>query len=183
MTGSADTFSLIQANGLQPDALAANRSGVLAPQQTRLLRSRRRARGLALIVISLICIAGAGWSFFHGSTEPDEGGRVGAVTVLIIGVVLLGLRFTDFGRSFSRELAAGRVSSVDGFIQIRHSSSNRDSGTQHSYYYNIDGKEFEATEEGAKLIDPQSRYRIYYLPHSNIMMNIETIGRGSSEDL
>jgi len=94
---------------------------------------------------------------------------------LLIGFVLLALRFSDFGRSFATELAEGRVSRIDGLIQIRHSSSNRDSGTQHSYYYNIDGKEFEATEEGAKLIDRKTRYRIYYLPNSSIMLNIESI--------
>jgi len=130
-----------------------------------------------MIAISLLCIAVAGWSLLQGSSESSEGGRVGAATVLIIGVVLMALRFTDFGRTFARELAAGRLSSVDGFIQIRHSSSNRDSGTQHSYYYIIGGKEFEATEQGAKLIDPQSCYRIYYLPNSNIMVNIESIER------
>jgi len=175
MTESAHTLSLIHANGLQPEALAANRSGVLTPEQIRLLRSRRRSRGVALIAISLICIAGGGWSLLHGSSDSGEGGRVGAVTVSIIGVVLLALRFSDFGRSFATELRAGRVSSVDGLIQVRHSSSNRDSGTLHSYFYKIQGKEFEATEDGAKLIDPKSCYRIYYLPNSSIMVNIESI--------
>jgi hypothetical protein len=183
MTESADTLSLVHANRLQPDALAANRSGVLTPEQSRLIRNRRRSRGVALIAISLICIAVAGWSFLQGTSGSSEGGRVGAVTVLIIGAILLVLRFTDFGRSFAVELAAGRVSRVDGFIQVRHSSSNRDSGTQHSYFYNIGGQEFEATEEGAKLIEPQSRYRIYYLPNSNIMVNIESLERGSPGDL
>ena len=97
MTESSDNVSLIHANGLQPDALAANRSGGLTPQQTRLIRSRRRSRGVATIAISLLCIALAGWSFLQGSSESNEGGRVGAATVLIIGVVLLALHLALTG--------------------------------------------------------------------------------------
>jgi hypothetical protein len=176
MTNSAHTLSLIHANGLQADALAANRSGILSDEQIQLIRLRRRSRGIALIVISLICIVGGGWGLIEGGSEPVEGGRFGAITVIVIGVVLMALRFSDFGSSFKKQLAAGRVSSIDGFIQIRHTSSNRDSGTQHSYYYMIDGREFETTEDGAKLIDSQMRYRIYYLPGSSIMLNIDSLG-------
>ena len=75
-----------------------------------------------------------------------------------------------------RKTSAGRVASVDGFIRIRHSSSIRDSGSHDSYYYKIDDVEFETTAEAAKLIDAKSRYRIYYLPGSDIMVNIESIG-------
>ncbi len=112
---------------------------------------------------------------------PAESGRFGAFTVVIAGFGLLALRFSHYGRSYGVELAAGRVASVDGFIRVRHSSSSGESGTYHSYYYTIDGHEFESSEEGAQLLDPQSRYRIYYVPDTDMMVNIEPLGAPSPE--
>lgn len=165
--------SLIEANRLRPDALDANRSGALTDKQARELRSRRRTRGSVMIAIALLCIAVGGWNAL-GPAAAGE--RVGAWTVLIIGAVLLAMRFTAFGRSYAAELAAGRVASVEGSIRVRHHTSNRDSGGgRDAYYYEVAGRAFPTTEQGAALIDPSARYRIYYVPDSDIMVNIEPI--------
>src|SRR5581483_11566672 len=135
----------------------------------------RRRKGVPLIVIGLLCIAIGAWNVLTpGDSTANE--RFGAWTVLIFGGVLLAMRVSDFGRSYAAELASGRVASVDGVIRVRHVTSNRDSGgSRDSYYYEIAGREFATTEEGANLIDPRSWYRIYYLPDSDIVVNIEAI--------
>jgi hypothetical protein len=175
MGGDAETTALIQANNLRTDALDVNRSGLLAPEQARWLRESRFTWRMLLLAIGVGCAALGAWGLLHQESWP--GGRFGAFTLLIAGGAFLLLRFSDSGRSYAAEIASGRVSSVDGFIRIRHSSSsNNQGGTYHSYYYKIDGREFGTTEEGAKLINAQRRYRIYYLPNSDIMLNIEALG-------
>jgi hypothetical protein len=173
MPADPETIALIEANSFRPDALEANRSGVLTTEQARLLRRRRSARGVAMIVIGVGCVVSGGRGILPG--ETPEGGRFGPVTVLIIGAVILALRFSDFGRSYAGEIAAGRVFKAEGFVRVRHSLGGGES-SQHASHYQIEGKEFETTEEGARLINPQARYRIYYLPNSDIMVNIERIG-------
>jgi len=162
---------LIEANGLDPDALQANRAGSLTSAQARCVRSKRRGRGNALIVFAALGIVLGGWHLLSGHEGP-EGDRFGAFMAVLLGGVLLALRFSDFGRSYAAEVAAGRVSSVEGFVRIK--SSSGDSHT--SYWYQIEGREFGTTEEGAKAIDARSRYRIFCVPDSDIMVNIESLG-------
>ena len=175
MSESPHTLALIQANKLQADGLNANRSGLLTSSQIQELRTRRSSTGKVLIGISLLCIGFGGWSLIAGPSESAEGGRLGAATLLIAGIAILALRFSNFGKPLTAELSAGRVSSVDGSIQIRHSTSSGESGVYHSYYYQIEAMEFETNEEGANLIQPAERYRIYYVPGPNIMVNIERL--------
>lgn len=170
----AETVALIKANSLRPDALEANRSGRLTAEQIQHLRSRRFSFRMPLLIIGLVCVGLGAWDLVPGQAPP-EGGRFGAFTAVIGGISLLALRFSRFGRSYSAELAAGRVTSVDGFVRVRHSSSSGESGTYHSYYYIVDDREFESSEEGAKLLNPQSRYRIYFVPDSDMMVNIEPL--------
>src|SRR5262249_3148449 len=139
-------LALIEANGLDADALDANRAGSLTPTQARHLRGKRRGRGGALLVFAAVCIVLGGGDLLPGPGSDD---RLGALMSVLFGGVLLALRFSDFGRSYAAEIAAGRVASVDGFVRIK--SSTGDSHT--AYWYQLEGREFSTTEEGAKAID------------------------------
>jgi hypothetical protein len=161
------TRAIIEANGFDPDALEANRAGRLVPTQGARLRSQRRARGWALLVFGGLLVGLGAWDLLG-----SEGGKSDAVLALIGGTVIIALRWTDFGRSRERELAAGRVTSVDGRIEI-----HTNTGDNHTaYFYRIEGREFETTEEGAKEIDAKALYRVYYVPESDMMVNVEALG-------
>ena len=174
---------IIEANGLRAEALDANRSGRLTQDQAQRIRSRRRGWGAALIVIGAICIVLGARQLMTTQGSLLDGERLGPLTVLIGGGLLLALRFSDFGRSYAVELAAGRVHSIEGFIQVHHSTSSGEGGSVDSYHYRIAGHDFETTQEGAKLIDAKATYRIYYVPGSDIMVNIECGGPPFAERL
>jgi hypothetical protein len=158
------TTALIRANGLDPGSLEENRCGRLTAGQARWLRGR----GVALLAIGIACIAVGVW----GLRDPAESDRFGALTSLVLGFVLIALRHSDFGRSWATEIAAGRVASVEGFVRVK--SLNGDSHT--SYWYQIEGREFGTTVDGATAIDAGLRYRVYCLPDSDILVNIEALG-------
>jgi len=162
----ARSQALIEANGFDVGTLEANRSGRLTPAQIARLRSRRRARGGALLVLGALGIWLGGW---HLATSGDD--PWGAVMAVVFGGVLVALRWSDFGLSYAKELRAGRVATVDGPIVVR--SITGDSHTM--YLYRLGERDFQTTEEGAKAIDPKARYRIYYLPNSDEMVNIEAL--------
>jgi len=160
------TRALIEANGFDLGALEANRGGRLTPAQAALLRSRRRARGYALLVIGALLVGLGGWDLYEGSDD-----RWGALLAVIGGVVMIALRWSDFGLSYRAELAAGLVTWVDGRIEIRGIT-----GDNHTMYlYFIGDREFQTTEEGAKEIDAKARYRVYHVPNTDMMVNIEVL--------
>ena len=163
---AAHSSALIEANGFDPGTLETNRSGRLTPAQIARLRSRRRARGWALLLVGALCIV---LGISHLTTSGDD--PWGAAMAVAFGGVLIALRWTDFGVSYAAELKEGRVATLDGRIVV-HAISG-DSHT--AYYYRLGEREFQTTEEGAKEIDPKARYRIYHLPNSNEMVNIEVL--------
>ncbi len=114
----------------------------------------------------LLVVFGA-WSLF----EP-EGGRSDGVLALIGGIVIIALRGSDFGRSHGAALAAGRVAWTDGRIEI-HSIT----GDNHTaYFYRMGDVDFPTTEEGAKAIDARRRYRVYHVPDTDLIVNVEPLG-------
>jgi len=102
-------------------------------------------------------------------TSQDS--RLGALTALIVGLAMIALRGSSFGRSHSAELEAGRVAWVDGSIVVRSIGGDGDD----LYFYRIAGHEFQTTEDGAKAIEPAVTYRVYYVPGSELMVNIEPL--------
>jgi hypothetical protein len=164
------TAALIEANGLDLGSLPANRAGRLTPAQAERVRGKHRGRGLALLVFGGLAMAFGGWSLWH---EPASSGRSDAWTALVLGTVIVALRWTDFGRSNAKEIAAGQVKWVDGPIRIR--SLTGDSHT--SYYYQIDGQDFPTTEDGAQAIDASLRHRLYHVPGSDVIVNIEPLAQ------
>jgi len=163
----ARNLALIEANGFDPGALEANRAGQLTPAQIAGLRSKRGARGAALLVIGALFVTLGGWNLY---TSEDD--RWGAAMAVVLGVILIALRWSNFAESYATALAAGRTASIDGLIVI--SSTTGDGHTM--YFYRLGEREFQTTEEGAKAIEPKGRYRVYYLANSDQMVNIEVLG-------
>ena len=162
--------ALSEAHGLDSSALPANRAGTLTPAQAERVRGKHRGRGAALLVFGGLGMAFGGWELWQ---EPASSGRSDAWTALVLGAVIVALRWTDFGRSNAKQIAAGKVQWVDGPIRVR--SLSGDSHT--SYYYQIDGRDFPTTEEGAQTIDASLRYRLYHVPGSDVMVNIEPLAQ------
>jgi hypothetical protein len=168
---TAQDRTLIEAHGLEPDSLEANRAGLLTTAQARRLRSQRHRWGWMLVAIAAVCIAVGLSDLLPGCSDAAQGDRFMAVASVLFGVGLLAPRFSNFGRSYAAELAAGRVDSVEGFVRV----STRSGDDHTSYHLHIAGREFNTTEAGAKAIDARVRYRVYRLPDSDIMVNIEAL--------
>jgi hypothetical protein len=158
--------ALIEANGFEPTALDANRAGRLTPAQAQRLRGKRRGRGAALLVFGALCIGFGGWDL-----ATTDGGHSDAVGALVLGVILIAMRWSNFGQSYAAQIAAGRVAWVDGPIRIRSITGD----SHEAYWYEVAGREFQTTEEGAKAIVEKLRYRVYHVPDSDLMVNIEPL--------
>src|SRR5262252_3882354 len=110
---AAQDHALIEANGLDPDSLEANRAGLLTTAQARRVRSQRRWWGWMLVAIAAVCIAVGLSDLLPGCADAAESDRFMAVASVLFGLGLLALRFSNFGRSYAAELAAARVDRVD----------------------------------------------------------------------
>ena len=131
--------ALIEANGLDCAALDENRAGRLTGAQAKRLRAQRRARGIALLVFGALLVGFGTWDL-----ATTDGGHSDAIGALVLGAILIALRWSDFGESFARPIAAGTVTWVDGPIRIRSLT-----GDGHvAYWYEVAGREFQTTEEG-----------------------------------
>jgi hypothetical protein len=158
--------ALIEANGFEFAALDANRAGRLTPAQAERLHGKRRGRGAALLVFGALCIGFGAWDLV-----TTDGARSGAIGAAVLGVILIAMRWSSFGRSYAAQIAVGRVAWVDGPIRVRSST-----GDSHAaYWYEVAGREFQTTEEGAKAIVEKLRYRVYHVADSDLMVNIEPL--------
>ncbi len=181
---SAVTQTLAGVHGFRADALGANRSGRLTDDQVRGVTRGHRRSGLLLtlagvVFVGLGLVAKANPSLAQ-SEDPSANATLVALGLIGFGAVcLLAAVYSVFRRS-TADLAKRRVASTEGFIRVlRHGDwlgSEGEEGPSYTYTYKINGIEFPTSQKGAEAINPQLRYRVYYLPSSKKMVNIEAIG-------
>jgi len=157
---------LAVANKFDLNALMNNRQGVLAPSQMKIIYSRIKFLGF----FSLVLVGGGIYQYIKDGLP--EGYVAIAVYFLITGI---------FGYSLItalKNVSAKRVESMEGIgFSIYETDRNRESGHKKTtYYYQIGGARFLVKSEAAyyALINELS-YRVYYLPGSKVLVNIETL--------
>lgn len=162
---------LAQAHGFRLDALPANRAGFMTAAQVKGLRKDRRfvfvifaCFSLASFVVEVVSLLGV------GGPPHLEYALAGLALALLLGFWLL--------RQVGRWRQGGRTVAVEeSFLQVSSSATGDGPDTPEYYYRTSTGITLHrATAEGAALIDPGQRYRVYYSPGSNELVNIEPIG-------
>ena len=175
-----DMFEVSQPmTAVQPDALEANRAGRLTEMQRKNLRSESRGtRKLELqlaggcIVIGLLVWFAAGPAKY-ASVKP----LVGIAFFVIAGaLVVRALLGSD---AVTQDLRAGRVESVEGAVarwtNTVH-SDGREGSRSTTYYYVQVGKVRAETGRGFYNLVPEAGIvRMFYLPHSHQLVNLEQL--------
>ncbi len=155
---------LAQANGFLLSALPANRDGRLGDEQSPwLLRS---LLGPALLVAFVVVAA-----LVLGSMAMSVGPAWLAVLVVLSAVLII---FGDVMRIVNtlRDISRGRVLALEGSVE-RVTTGSRSRPT---YYYTLEEMRFHVTEAGYNVLDETKLYRLYYVPHSGRLVNIEQVG-------
>jgi hypothetical protein len=166
---------LIAAHGFRPDALDANRAGVLTPEQASGIGWRSGvqvtlglAAGVILVVVGCVGIE-------HWLATQNANGLVAALG--IVGGALVAWLTLRFQRRMSADLAERKVAVVEGMIRkTTRTSTDSDGSTSTTYHYRIGRLSFRVRRAGYRLLNARLRYRVYYLPRTRKVVNLEPVG-------
>ena len=158
--------SLAAVNKFDLNALMLNQQGMLAPSQMKIVY--RRVGGLGFFFLALI----GGGIYQYIKFGFPENGIVTAIYIFIAGY----LGYSVF--IALRNASAKKVESMDGIgFSIYTTDTNRSTGRMtRTYYYEISNTRFMIYSEAAyhALIN-DLKYRVYYLPSSKALVNIEAL--------
>jgi hypothetical protein len=154
-------------------ALATNAGGQLTDDQRREWRANSRGYRKSELSFALIAaIIGALVAFAPGPAKYATVKPLIGIVCFVIGALLLVRAFTG-GDAITEDVRAGRVASVEGAItKFERQTQGRGSGTA-SYYIDVKGTRMEAYRS-EYLAAPEAGYvRVYYLPKSHRVVNLE----------
>lgn len=200
------TLALARANVFSFDSLDANHAGHLSSQQMKVVLE---TFGFAILIpVCFLGMIGAGivgfLSLQQGFSEQNVGSMVEGVIFIIVAVMCLvgtGLLInrtksngTDKYLSERRirqllqmpiDLVRGRVAMVEGSTipHVEEISTNDHDGTGNTNYYysySVAGTSFGVDYEGYRALPKWgAQCRVYYLPWSKAMLNIEVMDTAS----
>ena len=169
---------LSSANGFLLDALPTNREGRLTDTQARLFARSTRRLYLGQIVLALVFLVAGGIPLL---THGLRAASTWQIPVVVIGAFRLFHALWPYRRSRAADISAGTVATVDGFVRRVAHSTSFEHGESTTYYYDISRMRFQIAGRAAyEALDETLRYRLYYLPHTKQLINIEPIGGGVS---
>jgi len=158
-----------------PDALDANRAGRLTQQQRQ--GFRRQSRGfrkaelqfaVILTIIGLLVWFAAGPAKY-ATVKPLIG-----VGCLIIAAFLVVRSFLG-ADALTQDLRSGRVESVEGAItKTSLTTHGKTSSTTH-YYFEVAGTKVNVWRDAYQAAPEAGMVKIYYLPHSHELVNMERL--------
>ncbi|MFN8473121.1 MAG: hypothetical protein U0822_13110 [Anaerolineae bacterium] len=159
------TTRLAQANGLLASALPANRAGSLGDGQARWLL--RPLLGSALLIVAVAIVAIGASALAAAAGQPWL-----TVPVVLAAVMIV---FSDAVRLVRtiRDAIDKQVLSVEGEVE-RLTAGSR---SRPKYHYALGDMRFAVTAAGFDALDEEQRYRLYYVPHSERLANIEVLER------
>ncbi len=153
------------------DALDANAAGRLSAQQQTWLRAL--ARGYRRGSLSLAGIAAV--LAFIVLVLADRGG----IERILLGVGLLVLAGFLFVRGITRsdpldaDVRTGTVDSVEGAIARRKVVTHNRSSSTTTYYIDVENKQLVAFRDQYDAAPEAGYVRVYYVPHSLRVVNLE----------
>jgi hypothetical protein len=170
---AADTFI----DSDDRDALAANRAGLLSRAQARRLRRGRRGQRVVSFVFGVMFLSfglfGLG-ALLSGNQQLEwEDGLIGGGFCVLLGTAVLASTFGWGG--LDRDLREARVAAVEGppALEFRSEADSR------GYWsWEIGGRTLSVGEglyawmtRGPRC----DRFRVYYLPRSEAIVNVERL--------
>jgi hypothetical protein len=161
------TALLAEANGFSLDALPNNRQGRLASHQYSRLYRHVFWKAVGLLVVAGVAFY---WVF-------QLGGGDFSIPALVLDAILVGF-FFYFIYSLSRtvrDLLQKEVLVVEGIGKKKMVVTDDDDGEQRTYYYVIGDQQFVVSKKGYEALLEGERYRAYYTPASNVLVNVEAL--------
>jgi hypothetical protein len=176
------TLRLAQAHDFSLEALAANRHGRVTPAQS----FQRGSWILLSIGLAVLLVWIAGWLIL-AATEPISpaypfinphalnpifvliGSAVASALVTVIALVAW--------RRLLSDLRGRRPAVVEGHIR----KVVRDQDVLPIYEYELNGRRFRVAKAAYEALDEALTYRVYSLPHSQLLLSIEPVERESVE--
>jgi hypothetical protein len=156
---------LARANWFQSSALAANRDGYLPGLQRAMILGRFAAYAVGGFVVAAL---------FFGYLIYTDGLSEGlwVLVAIVVGMVVLSLYLGRKSLSAIADCFQGRVVTIEGPV-TKDFEVSTDSSV--SYYYELGKAVFRVNEAGYEALVAGLTYRLYLLPRSQKLVNIEAI--------
>jgi hypothetical protein len=156
--------------------LAINASGRLSDDQRRVWRSRSRGlRKTELTFAVIVLIIGGLVAFAAGPAKDAALKPIVGLVCLAIAAILV-VRALTGGDSITEDVRGGRVESVEGAITRRAVTTEGGRGSgETTYYLDVSGKRLEVSHFGYMAAPDVGWVRIYYLPKSHHVVNLERL--------
>ena len=156
---------LARVNWFQSSALAANRAGHLTGLQRAMILGRFAAYAVGGFVIVAL---------FFGYLIYTDGLQEGlwVLFAVVVGMVVLSLYLGRKSLSAIADCFQGRAIASEGPV-AKDFEVSTDSSV--SYYYELDKTVFRVSETGYEALIAGLTYRLYLLPRSQKLVNIEAI--------
>jgi hypothetical protein len=162
-----------------PENLAANRHGILMPQQRSAIEQRiaYHKNSASLIVGMIVCVALSNF-FLFWMVDKDDGVLsfanliVSGSIVIVLLLMLAGMLIDDLFLLFTRDDFEGDgVESAIGKVEW----------VGKRYRAHTDSRQLRSFRSGVAL-PPPGNYRFYYLPRSGLIVMAEEIKESSGEE-
>jgi MFS family permease len=157
---------LARANWFQSSALVANQAGHLTGLQRVMILGRFAAYAIGGFVVVALFF---GYLIY---TDGLHEGLWGLVAV-VVGMVVLSLYLGRKSLSAIADCLQGQVVTAEGPV-VKDFEVSTDSSV--SYYYELDKTIFRVNEAGYEALVAGLTYRLYLLPRSQKLVNIEVVG-------
>lgn len=177
------TTSFSEDGPFPPSAITENAAGRLTDQQRA--RWRGMSRGLRKAELSfavIFLIIGALVTFAPGPAKDATIKPLIGLGCLVIVVVLV-VRALTGGDSITADVRAGRVQSIDGAIAKHVIHTNSSEGSSELHYLDVGGKRFETSSTGYQAAPDAGDVRLYFLPRSHRVVNLQLIPGPATPDL
>lgn len=150
--------------------LEANQAGELSDQQRENLRGLSRYRRRNAVTIALFFLGVGAILLFAPNPRASLSERELIAMGAALAAAFLVMRAITGSDALTRDLRESRVESVEGAIGKRHMSNGR---ARSSYFLDVGDRSFRVGQNWYHDAPDVGWVRVYYLPLSKIVVNIE----------
>jgi hypothetical protein len=177
------TISFTDDGPFPPSALTENAAGRMTDGQRRQWSGMSRGiRKGELSFAVILVIIGALVAFSPGPAKDATLKPIVGLVCAAIAAILL-VRALTGGDRVTEDVRAGRVESIDGAIakHMVHADSRGSSSATH--FLDVGGRRFETSARGYQTAPDAGYVRLFYLPNSHRVVNLELIAGPATPEL